>query len=530
MIKYVSVVFFVAVQIGLAGSGNDPSANRLRRLTHSQYNNTVRDLLGDQTRPADQFPPEDFLNGFKNQISAQEISPILAEAYNLAAEKLARNAFAGGEDVNHLIPCRPQSSSDAKCAATFVRSFGARAFRRPLSDAETQRYQALLVKEGQRTGQFQSGAQLVVEAILQSPKFLFRLETGAYKAASDLSYFLWDTMPDEQLFRAAASGELATEAGVKRQATRMLKDPRAKQAVDEFTAVWLRFDQVLNTVKDRNLYPQFNLQLATAMTEETRRLVSDLVWSDRNFMDIFRADYAFVNSDLATLYDLPPPPAEFEKVKFPPDSQRAGVLGEAAFLAMTSKPGETSPTLRGLFVREEFLCQQIPDPPPGVNSNLPLVTADKPQTNRERLQTHVINRTCAGCHTMMDPIGFGFEKFDPIGQMHDKQTILILPPHGDHKAKPVRLALDIDPSASVNGIPNSKFSTPKELGRILGDNPICQACMVKQLFRYVFGRHETSADEALIQHGVEVFRNSGFHWQELMVYFADALVGSERIG
>lgn len=504
-----------------AATSSEAPHGGIRRLTHSQYNNTVRDLLGDQTRPADRFPPEDFQNGFKNQSSSQEISPLLAEAYNVSAEKLARNAFAGGEDSNHLIPCQARTEADAPCAAAFVHRFGSRAFRRPLSNAEAQRYVVLLQKEARRSHNFQHGVQLVVEAMLQSPKFLFRLETGAYKAASDLSYFLWDTMPDEPLFHAAAAGKLNSETDRRREAVRMLQDTRARQSVDEFTAEWLRFDQVLNTVKDRNLFPQFNLQLATAMTEETRRMIADLVWGDKNFMDLFRADYAFINSDLATLYGLPAPAAEFEKVTFPAGSERAGIAGQAAFLAMTSKPGETSPTVRGLFIREEFLCQMVPDPPPGVNSALPPILAERPQTNRQRLQEHLINRTCAGCHSMMDPVGFGLEKFDAIGQRHEKQKITVIPQHGaDRKMKPLTVELDIDPSASISGLPDSKFSSPRELGQILAKSPVCQECMVKQLFRYAFGRKETAADQPLIQKGLDVFRNSNFRWKELMLYFA----------
>ncbi|MBL8214543.1 MAG: DUF1588 domain-containing protein, partial [Bryobacterales bacterium] len=278
---------------------------------------------------------------------------------------------------------------------------------------------------------------------------------------------------------------------------------------------------VLNAVKDRNLYPQFNLQLATAMTEESRRLVADLVWNDRDFMDFFRADYAFVNSDLATLYGLPAPPSEFAKVQFPADSERSGVLGQAAFLAMTSKPGETSPTVRGLFVRDQLLCQKVPDPPPGVNATLPPVTVAKPMTNRQRLQEHMINRSCSGCHVLIDPIGFGFERFDAIGQYQKKQKVMVMPP--DRRMRPTRLEIEIDPSASVNGIPNSDFTSPKELGRILASSPVCQECMAKQLFRYAFGRGETNADQPLIKAGVEVFRNSGFHWKELMTYYATAL-------
>ena len=522
------VLLLVLTPAIFAATGGQPAHDGIRRLTHSQYNNTIRDLLGDQTRPADQFPPEDFQNGFKNQISTQEISPLLAEAYNLSAEKLARNAFAGGEDSNHLIPCQPRSEADAECASAFVKQFGARTFRRPLANAEAQRYIGLLQKEARRSHNFQGGAQLVVEAMLQSPKFLFRLETGAYKTASELSYFLWDTMPDDPLFQAAAMGKLNSETERRHEAERMIQDARARQSVDEFTAEWLRFDQVLNTVKDRNLFPQFNLQLATAMTEETRRMISDLVWSDKDFMELFRADYAFINSDLATLYKLPAPASEFDKVKFPADSDRAGIVGQAAFLAMTSKPGETSPTVRGLFVREEFLCQMVPDPPPGVNSALPPILAEKPQTNRQRLQEHLTNRTCAGCHTMMDPIGFGLEKFDAIGQKHEKQKITLMPQHGaDRKMKPITVELDIDPSASVNGLPNSQFSSPKELGQVLAASPICQECMVKQLFRYAFGRKETAADEAFIRKGLDVFRASNFKWKELMLYFATSTATSE---
>ena len=527
MTARITLGFLTVITLSLAAPESGSSPSSLRRLTHSQYNNTVRDLLGDETRPADQFPPEDFLHGFKNQSHSQEISPLLAEAYNAAAEKLAKNAFRGGEDPRGLVPCRPRSPRDTVCAGLFVRTFGGRAFRRPLTDIEATRYSTLLLKEATRSGQFPRGVQFTVEAMLQSPKFLFRLETGPYKAAADLSYFLWDTMPDPELFRAAGKGELADEPGIRRQALRLLSDLKAKQALDEFTSQWLRFDQVLNAVKDRNLYPQFNLQLATAMTEETRRLVADLVWGEKNFLDFFRAGYAFISSDLATLYGLPAPAVEFGKVQFPPDSERAGVLGQASFFVMTSKPGETSPTVRGLFIRDQFLCQQVPDPPPGVNSTLPPVTVAKPMTNRQRLQEHLINPSCAGCHMLMDPIGFGFERFDAIGQFQRKQTVIVMPP--DRRMRPIRLELEIDPRASVSGISHSDFSTPKELGRILADSPICQKCMAKQLFRYAFGRRETSADQIVIDGGLEVFRNSGFHWKNMMLYYATALAGTKGV-
>jgi len=499
----------------------------MRRLTHSQYNNTVRDLLGDQTRPADQFPQEDFVNGFKNQIAAQDVPPLLAQAYDAAAEKLADGAFPGGQDSNRLIRCNPRSASDAACRDRFIRDFGFRAFRRPLSVGETSRYVAVFAKEASRTGSFPGGAKAVIEAMLQSPKFLFRIEPrnrlNAYGIASRLSYFLWDTMPDADLFRAGASGELKTEAGLQKAVDRMLKDERAHQALDEFVAQWLRFDLVLNSTKDRALYPQFTPELAAAMTEETRRLIRHAVWNDGNFMEIFEANYAFLNSDLAALYGLDAPAGEFEMVKFPLESERAGLLGQGMFLALTSKPGETSPTIRGYYVREHFLCHQVPDPPPGTNSNLPPLREEMPQTNRQRLQDHFTQRSCASCHSLMDPIGFGLEKFDAVGRRRERQRITFFPDRRDRVGKPRTVDLPIDAGGMISGLPNGNFSSPYGLGRILARSPECQDCVVKQLFRYAYGRRETEADKQLLQKAAGVFRASEFRLRKVLAFFAASL-------
>lgn len=519
--------------IGLALAATD-ARGPVRRLTHSQYNHTVRDLLGDETAPADSFPEEDFVNGFRNQASAQDIPPLLAEAYNAAAERLARNAFLGGDDANHLLPSKPHSPGDAECAAAFVRNFGLKAFRRPLTAAEQQRYAALLVKEGVRAGDFLRGAQLVIEAMLQSPKFLFRLERGGdwrgYEIASRLSYFLWDSMPDDELIRDAASGTLATEHGLDKQVGRMIADTRARQALDEFVSEWLRFDLAANAVKDRTIYPQFTPELAAAMTEETRLLVADLVWNDRNFMDLFRADYSFINSDLAALYGVPAPAKEFGRVALPAESKRAGFLGHGTFLASTSKPGETSPTIRGYFIRQQLLCHEIPDPPPGTNSNLPPVTAERPRTNRERLKEHTVNPACMGCHSLMDPVGLAFEKFDAIGRHREKQAITFLPEHhGDNRsAKPVTVEVDVDTTGNLSGMKDGTFHSPAELGAILATKAECQECIVKQLFRYGWGRHETAADASLIRRATGVFRDSGFRLKDVIVFLAKAMAMEDK--
>ncbi len=499
-----------------SGAGHQRPTAVLRRLTHSQYNNTVRDLLGDLTAPASQFPPEDYVNGFKNQYQGQSLSPLLVEAYSASAERLARNAFRAA-DSHALIPCEPSPD----CRAKFVRAFGLKAFRRPLDPGEQKRYEALAARETD----LRKGAQLVVEAMLQSPNFVFRLEEtsdpswNSYATASRLSYALWDTMPDARLLESAARGELSTPQGVEKAARRLLADARARQALDEFVSQWLRFDRALTASRDGRRFRRFNRETALAMTEEARRFISYLVWDGRNFMDLFTADYGFVNADLARIYGVPAPAKDFDRVPFPPESERAGVLGQALFLTLTAKPEETSPTARGLFVREQFLCQHVPDPPPGVNTNLPPVTDAKPETNRERLAAHVSNPVCSSCHNLIDPIGFGFEKFDAIGARQEKLKLLFFPdPHGPNRRSPPKaLELPLDSTGFVAGIPDAKFSSPRELGAVLARTPQCEECMVKQYFRYTAGRLETPADRPLLRQVFEDFRDSQFRFQEMMI-------------
>jgi uncharacterized protein DUF1592/uncharacterized protein DUF1588/uncharacterized protein DUF1595/uncharacterized protein DUF1587/uncharacterized protein DUF1585 len=505
-----------------AGAAASTPDQFLRRLTHSQYNNTVRDLVGDYSRPADRFPPEDFVNGFKNQLRTQGMPPLLEEAYSAAAEKLALNAFRAG-DVNGLLPCKPTSASDVKCRDQFVQGFGLRAFRRPLSDVEVRRYAALFSGQAAKTGQFLEGARVVVEAMLQSPKFLFHVEgrSGArfrdYEVASRLAYFLWDTMPDRRLLEAAANGELRTAEGVERVARSMLDQPPAKQAIDEFFAEWLRFDRVLGSVKDRRRYPEFTPELAAMMVQETRMLLDNLVWNNGNFMEAFTAEYSFLNADLASLYGVPPPSGEFELVRFPADSRRSGLLGQASFLASNAGPVETSPTARGIFIREQLLCQHVPNPPPGVNTQVPEPTEDRPLARRQRMQAHVENPTCASCHRLMDPIGFGLENYDAVGRWRDKEAIEFETSGPKGKATIKTIELPIDGKGEIAGLANSAFSEPRAIGRLLGESRACQECVVKQLFRYAFGRVETAADRETVRNTVAAFRESRFKFKELLV-------------
>jgi hypothetical protein len=256
------------------------------------------------------------------------------------------------------------------------------------------------------------------------------------------------------------------------------------------------------------------------MTQETQLFIGDLVWNDRNFMDAFTANYGFVNAELAPIYGVPVPAHDFDRVDFPGASERGGLLGQALFLALTSKPEDASLTARGLFVREQFLCQHVPPPPLGVNTNLPPSSEAHPQTNRERMSEHVTNPTCASCHNLIDPIGWGLEKFDAIGTRREEFTLTFASmAHGGggRRTPPKSVTLPLDTKGTVVGIENSAFASPRELGAILAASRQCQECMVKQYFRYAAGRMETEADRPVLDRIFQDFKASNFNFKQLMV-------------
>jgi len=282
---------------------------------------------------------------------------------------------------------------------------------------------------------------------------------------------------------------------------------------------------VLSATRDRRKFREFNAEIAAAMVEETRRLFDHLAWGDRNFLEFFTASYTFINSDLARLYDLPAPAEDFGRVEYPESSGRSGVLGHGSFLVLTSKPAETSPTARGLFIRNHFLGHEIPPPPAGVNAVLPNLTENTPMTNRQRLAVHLNSESCSGCHRLIDPIGLGFEQYNPIGVFQQKMQLQFFGARTEEARgrRATIVELDVDPSGYIQGIDDSEFSSPRELGRRLAESQACQRCIVKQVFRYAFGRAEGRDDRPVIDDLLETFRDSGFRFRELLV----ALVTSE---
>lgn len=498
----------------------------IRRLTHVQYDNTVRHLLGDSTRPSRKFPSEDYVHGYTNQASAQVITPALAELYGQVAERLANNVFRYG-DEHGLLPCEPASPADRACARAFVDDFGAKAFRRPLTDSEREAHVELLLQWAAQGNSFHSGAAAVIEAVLQSPHFLFLVPHAndspakPFEVASRLAYALWNAPPDEELLAAAATGGLETRSSVDAHSRRMLASDLATETFDNFLAQWMRFDRLRNSVKDRNRFRDYGPEVAESMTEESRRLFRHLAWNDLDFREFFTADYTFADDFLTKVYGMSDPSVPFGKTEYPADSTRSGILGHGTFLAQTGKPIHTSPTERGLFVREHFLCQAIPPPPPGVDTSLPPLTlGGRPMTIRETMEElHASQPVCASCHKLVDPIGYGFEHFDTVGAHRETELVRVEPtPQQEREgAKATEHSLPIDSTGFVAGIPDSAFGSPQDVGRILAQSPICQQCIVRQLFHYLFGRSETSRDTEVIERAYNRFEQSGFVFRELVL-------------
>lgn len=474
----------------------DLGLSPLRRLTATQYDNTIRDLLGVQTWPAGSFSADERVGPFKSNVSAP-VGELQADQYMAAAERLAEQAMARPQA---LLPCEPAEIGEDECARQFIANFGARAYRRPLLDAELERFQALYAA-GKAGGDFSNGIRLVVQSALQSPHFLYHIELAAdggrlsdHRIAARLSYFLWDTMPDAALFAAADAGGLATEAGLSAQLARMLADPRARAGVASFHVQLLGVDQVEASEKSPEVYPSFTRELASAMREETATFASRVVLEgDARLATLLGADYTFSeDANLLALYGaaLPADHAAGEPVPLPA-GQRAGLLTQASVLTRHAHADQSSPVQRGKLLRENLMCQTLPPPPPNVDTTPP--SPDPNATTRQRFEQHRAGASCAACHNLMDGLGFGFENFDGIGAWRSREG-----------AQPV------DASGWIAGSDfDADFEGVAELARRMAGSALVARCFATQWFRYALGRAEGPEDRATLDALDEAFQASG---------------------
>ena len=450
----------------------------LHRLSRTEYNNTVHDLFGIKSNPADTFPADGGGGGgFDNNASTLFVPPILMERYLMAAGDILNEARP-----ERIFIARPSQTLPRREAARKILAYYAqRGYRRPVEPGELERLLRLYDGAAARAESFENATKFALKAVLVSPNFLFRAEQdhpttaaypiGDYELASRLSYFLWSSMPDETLFQLAAQKRLHLPAVLDAQVTRMLAGPKSHAFADGFAGQWLKVRDLYTSARpDPNRYPAFTPSLRDAMYGETIAFFQSVVQDDASLLRLIDADYTFVNEELAKHYGL-------EGVSGPglrrvqlPDHRRGGVLTEAGVLTLTSFPLRTSPVLRGKWVLSELLGTPPPPPPPVVAT---LSTDDAPQngqTFRQRLEQHRSKPECAGCHARMDPIGFGLENFDATGRW--RQEI---------GGKPV--------DASGVLVSGAKFNGPVELKQlVLAQKDDFIRNLTEKMLAYALGR------------------------------------------
>lgn len=486
----------------------------LRRLTRFEYNNTVRDLLGTESFPADGFPSEELANGFGNDAGAQSVSSLLAEEYNVAAEALALEATATPEALARIAPCSSgldsgdPDATDA-CARSFIEDFGALTYRRPLADDEIDAlagFEQMLRADAD----FTTSVAGVVEVLLQSPDFLYRVEHGftdaqgrrrptSHEMANRLSYFLWGTMPDDALREAAAADALVTAPQVLEHAERMLAAPQARAVVRFFfdNALPISGLQYLERAADR--YPSYDAQVGAAMREEVQTFLAHEIFEGPGTWDAaLTAPYTFVNETLADFYGIEGVSGDaFVRVEHDP-SQRRGLLTQAGMLAGTIHSNETNPVTRGAFITKALMCTEIPFPTGDIADEVKPPDPDSGATARERFSRHSEDSACSGCHAFMDPLGLTFENYDAVGLWRDEEN-----------------GVSIDASGALPGV--GDVAGPLELIDGIAASEATHACFVTHWSNFAYGRTAGDADACTQQRLIEQFDASGHDVQQLLI-------------
>jgi Protein of unknown function (DUF1592)/Protein of unknown function (DUF1588)/Protein of unknown function (DUF1595)/Protein of unknown function (DUF1587)/Protein of unknown function (DUF1585) len=475
----------------LDAAGSNPNT-RLVRLSHAQYANTVRALLAIDETPEAGFAP-DALNGFKFDTSNDlRVDPRLGPQYRIAAEELAARVAGDASALARVVPCEPTA---AGCAGEFIESFGARAFRRPLAAAESARLLALfelgatLEEEGDA---FAAGVALVIEAMLQAPQFLYRAEVSQgqvvdgraalddWEVASRLSYLIYDSMPDDELFERARQAELHTPEQVGAEVVRMLNDPRAAAKLQSFHEQAWQVGRYARIAPDREAFPDLPEDLVDRLRASQSRFVESVIEDGGGLRELLTAPYAFVDSELASLYEADVSDDELTRVEFD-EGERRGFLMQAGFLASNAYARKTDPIHRGVFILRDVLCRDIPDPPADATQT-PLPDTDEPiETTREEISLLTGQRYCPSCHSMINEPGFSFEGFDAVGRTREREN-----------------GVDVDTSGSITLDGETvSFSGASELVEALAVSEEAERCYAGRWLEFAYGRELTGRDEAL---------------------------------
>lgn len=451
---------------------------RVRRLTREEFDQSVSSLLKTPLTPTStyKFPTDTQSGGYTNQADVLEINQAWADALHTAAEGLAQTTVA---KLPTLLPCA--ATANEACAQTFLNTFVRDAYRRPLTTEEST---ALLnvYRAGVAAGNFNTGIELVLQVVFQSPNFLYRTELGQggdgsivltpEETAAELAYFITGAPPDAQLMAAT---DLLTADGREREARRLLQSAQARQQISSFFAQWLQIDRLETVSKDPVVFPLFSVALAQSMRKETDAFVEEVVFhTDGTLKTLFSAKYSFIDNALANLYQVPAPSTAFAKVSWDA-TPRAGLLTQASVLTAASQRSQHSPVRRGKLVRTRMFCQPIAAPPPSL-----MVVSPPPSTTnttRQRFEAHAAP-SCMGCHRLMDPIGFSFEHYDGIGAYRANENTFA-----------------IDSTGALEGTDvDGNFGDALDLSQRLGDSEQVRSCFVQHWQQFGLAR-AVSADE-----------------------------------
>jgi len=536
----------VAIFSATSSCGNGPSVgpSPLRRISRVEYDDMVRDLLGDTTQPATDFVTESPLaqgvNFYTNTYTTVQ-STLVPQQYLEAAETLAATAVGSANTLQNLVGCSG-AQQDTTCAEAFIDIFANRAFRGQYDMTEAQALDQIYTNTS-AAFDFATGIQAVITAVLTSPRFLFVLEFGQPgsggtpvmlapdELATRLALFLWRSIPDATLLNDASSGMLGTADGIASEVTRMIQDPKAQFAMNDFAAQWMQLENTPSVTKDTQ-FGSWNAKLASDLQQETLETFYHEVASENSnagatLTELLTSNESYINTNLATFYGVSGGDDTWNtKTNVNPSGVniRAGVLTQGAVMATQAHTSLPSPVLRGKLVREQVMCDALPDPPASINGMPippPPSSVSAGQTTNGEYAEHMNNPQCAGCHTFMDPIGFTFANFDATGayQATDVNGV------SDAGAGP---AIDAGGSISPYGTGELSSATvkgPVDLATQLAGATQVQECYTLQQFRYALGRLESTADSCSLQQAFQSFSGSAqgaFNLQQDLIAIAQS--------
>ncbi len=501
---------------GLGGGGSagmpgnlSHGGPKLRVLTQAEYTNSLSDLLGPISTPL-VLPPDTFVAGFAAIGGAEvTINASAVEQYETATRAATAEVFADATRWQKLVGCQPTTDLSDACVVSFIQTFGKRAFRRALTDTEVQKWLQLGKDTAQWSNSAAQGLAAITSGLLQSPYFLYRVETNELEVSSGrlkydgqsmatrLAYLLTGHPPSDSLLAAAAAGQLDTADGVKTAAAPLLNDPSALERMAGFFNEFSQVQLVTVVQKSPTLFPSFNPALQSSMLQATQLFIKNIVLAPgADVRSFFDSDQTFVDATLAPVYGVSAPASGFAQIKLGPETGRAGILGQAAVVAGHSQPDHNSPTRRGVFISGTFLCLTPPPPPDGI---ITMLKDDPTLTARQKMEQHRTNASCASCHSLFDPLGFGLEHFDSIGKYRANEG-----------------GLTIDATGTLDGVP---FDGAAQLGAAFRQSARAMSCMMSNFYRNANGIVDASADSAQIDALSKTLASKGYVWRDLVAEF-----------